>query len=128
MLPVAAKQYIEESIGKKLTDVYNGIENIFLRIAREVDMQVPTGSRWHKNLLAQMAEQRPERPPVISAQTYLRLEDLLDLRQKINNIYGEDLIYEKMEPHAKSIDELFASVSEDLATFTDFLAKREEEA
>ena len=25
-------------------------------------MHVPTGSRWHKNLLAQMVEQRPERP------------------------------------------------------------------
>ena len=128
VLPVQAREFIENTIATDLADVYRGIENIFLRIAREVDTHVPTGSKWHKNLLAQMAEQRSERPPVISEQTLLRLEDLLDFRHKINNIYGEELIYEKTEPHAKSIDELFASVSQDLNTFTDSLARREEDA
>ena len=79
----------------------------------------------YADLLAQMTEQRPERPPVISERTSLRLEDLLDFRHKVNNIYGKALIYEMTEPHAKSIDELFASVSEDLGLFTDSLAKRE---
>jgi predicted nucleotidyltransferase len=128
VLPVQAREFIENTIATDLADVYRGIENIFLRIAREIDMHVPTGSKWHKNLLAQMAEQRSERPPVISEQTLLRLEDLLDFRHKINNIYGEELIYEKTEPHAKSIDELFASTSQDLNTFTDSLARREEDA
>ena len=128
LLPVQAREFIENTIATDLADVYRGIENIFLRIAREVDMHVPSGSRWHKNLLAQMAEQRPERPPVISKKTILQLEDLLDFRHKVNNIYGEELIYEKTEPHAKSIDELFASVSQDLNTFTDSLAKPEEDA
>ena len=128
VLPVQAREFIENTIATDLADVYRGIENIFLRIAREVDTHVPTGSKWHKNLLTQMAEQRSERPPVISEQTLLRLEDLLDFRHKINNIYGEELIYEKTEPHAKSIDELFASVSQDLNTFTDSLARREEDA
>ena len=127
LLPVQAREFIENTIATDLADVYRGIENIFLRIAREVDMHVPSGSRWHKNLLAQMAEQRPERPPVISKKTFLQLEDLLDFRHKVNNIYGEELIYEKTEPHAKSIDELFASVSQDLNTFTDSLAKPEED-
>ena len=128
VLPVQAKEFIENTIATDLADVYRGIENIFLRIAREVDMHVPTGSRWHKNLLAQMAEQRSERPPVISDQIRLRLEDLLDFRHKVNNIDGEELVYEKTEPHAKSIDELFANVCQEFNTFTDFLAKREEDA
>ena len=128
VLPVQAKEFIENTIATDLADVYRGIENIFLRIAREVDMHVPTGSRWHKNLLAQMAEQRSERPPVISDQIRLRLEDLLDFRHKVNNIYGEELVYEKTEPHAKSIDELFANVCQEFNTFTDFLAKGEEDA
>ena len=125
VLPAQAREFIENTIATDLADVYRGIENIFLRIAREVDMHVPRGSRWHKNLIAQMTEQRPERPPVISERTSLRLEDLLDFRHKVNNIYGKALIYEMTEPHAKSIDELFTSVSEDLGLFTDSLAKRE---
>ena len=128
VLPVAAREFIENTIATDLADVYRGIENIFLRIAREVDMHVPTGSRWHKNLLAQMTEQRPERPPVISENIYLQLEALLDFRHKVNNIYGKELRYEKTIPHAKSIDALFASVSQDLNTFTDALEKREEDA
>ncbi|MDE0396534.1 MAG: hypothetical protein OXL96_01890 [Candidatus Poribacteria bacterium] len=125
VLPVQAREFIENTIATDLADVYRGVENIFLRIAREVDMHVPRGSRWHKNLLAQMTEQRPERPPVISENTFLQLEELLDFRHKVNNIYGKELRYEKTMPHAKSIDALFATVSKDLGLFTDSLAKRE---
>ena len=128
VLPVQAREFIENTIATDLADVYRGIENIFLRIAREVDMHVPRGSRWHKNLLAQMAGKQPERCSVISENTRRELEELLEFRHKVNNIYGKELKYEKTIPHAKSIDELFASVSEDLSIFTDFLAKREEDA
>ena len=141
VLPIAAREFIENTIATDLADVYRGVENIFLRIAREVDMHVPTGSRWHtfnskflacklcqKGLLTQMTEKRPERPPVISENTSLQLEDLLDFRHKVNNIYGRELRYEKTIPHAKSIDLLFAKVSQDLNTFTDSLEKREEDA
>ena len=127
VLPVQAREFIENTIATDLADIYRGIENIFLRIAREVDMHVPTGSRWHKNLLSQMVEQRPERPPVISEDTFLQLEDLLDFRHKVNDIYGRQIVYEKTEVHAKSIDELFATVSQEFNAFTDSLAKREED-
>lgn len=125
IVPIDVKEFIENTIATDLADVYRGIENIFLRIAREVDMHVPRGSRWHKNLLTQMTEQRPERPPVISENTFLQLEELLDFRHKVNNIYGKELRYEKTMPHAKSITALFASVSTDLGLFTDSLATRE---
>lgn len=128
IVPIDVKEFIENTIATDLADVYRGIENIFLRIAREVDMHVPRVSQWHKNLLRQMPEQRPERPPVISEDTYLQLEDLLKFRHKVNNIYGKELRYEKTIPHAKSIDTLFAKVSQDLNTFTDSLKKREEDA
>ena len=127
VVSIDVREFIENTIATDIADIYRGIENIFLRVAREVDMHVPTGSRWHKNLLAQMVEQRPERPPVISEDTFLQLEDLLDFRHKVNNIYGRQIVYEKTEVHAKSIDELFATVSQEFNAFTDSLAKREED-
>ena len=57
--PVTYKEEIETTIAKNLVDCYSGIENIFRRIALEVDLRMPDGSRWHKELLAQMSE--PER-------------------------------------------------------------------
>ncbi len=128
VVPIEFREFIENTIATDLADVYKGIERIFERIAREVDTHVPTGAEWHKNLLAQMAAQRPERVPVISEQTFLRLEALLSFRHVVNNIYGEKLIYEKTEPHAKSIEALFANVSQDLRTFTNSLVRHEEDA
>ena len=120
------KKFFEELTAKKLVEVYNGIERIFDRIAREVDMHIPRGNRWHNELLEQMAERRAERPPVISPKTLLKLKTLLDLRHKINNIYGDELIYEKAEEHAKPIAQLFATVSEELDTFIAFFTETHE--
>ncbi|MCY3744197.1 MAG: hypothetical protein OXH00_24560 [Candidatus Poribacteria bacterium] len=119
------KKYVEKTIASDLAEVYSGIERIFERIAREVDMQIPRGSRWHNDLLEQMAERRPGRPPVISPNTLPRLKALLDFRHKVNNIYRDELIYEKAEEHAKSIGDLFATVSKELDTLIAFLTETE---
>ena len=119
------KKYVEKTIASDLAEVYSGIERIFERIAREIDMQIPSGNRWHNDLLEQMAAQRPERPPVISPNTLPRLKELLDFRHKVNNIYRDELIYEKAEEHAKPIGDLFATVSKELDTLIVFLTETE---
>ena len=57
VLPVAARPYIQESIAKKLADVYNGIENIFKRMDARLGRWIGTyrlGIVWHKDLLTQI--------------------------------------------------------------------------
>ena len=44
-----------------------------------------------------MAERCLERPPVISEGTQQRLGQLIRFRHKVNNIYGDELIYEEVE-------------------------------
>ena len=125
ILPVDARQFIERALAADLAEVYTGFEKIFERVANEIDKQLPKGERWHTNLLTQMAERCPERPPVISEGTQQRLEQLLRFRHKVNNIYGDELIYEKAETHAKSIGALFATVSKELDTLIAFLTETE---
>ncbi|MYF99610.1 hypothetical protein F4212_10860 [Candidatus Poribacteria bacterium] len=125
--PTNYRQYIEESIANKLADVYSGIERIFERIANEVDGHLSRGSRWHKNLLEQMTRQLPERQPVISQNTFQLLGELLEFRHKVDNIYANELIYENMEKHAKNIEILYRSFSDDLNRFTDSLAYNKED-
>ncbi len=115
------RKFFEELTAKKLAEVYSGIERIFERIANEIDKHLPKGERWHTDLLTQMAERRPERPPVISEGTLQRLRQLLRSRHKVNNIYGDELIYKKAEKHAKRVGELFESVTEELDAFNAFL-------
>ena len=126
ILPVDAREFIERALAADLAEVYTGFEKIFERIANEIDKHSPKGERWHTDLLTQMAERCPERPPVISESTQRQLGQLLRFRHKVNNIYGEELIYEKAEEHAKPIRELFTTVSEDLDTFISFLSETHE--
>lgn len=115
------RKFFEELTAKKLAEVYSGIERIFKRIANEIDKHLPKGERWHTDLLTQMTEHRPERPPVISKGTQQRLRQFLRFRHKVNNIYGDELIYEEAEKHAKQVGQLFESVTEELDAFNAFL-------
>ena len=125
---VEVREFIEIAMATSLAEVYEGIENIFERIAREVDMDLPSGAEWHKKLLAQMTERRAGRPPVLSQETALSLGELLDFRHKVRNIYAEDLIYELTEAHAETIHALFARVCADLDAFAAALAQQDENA
>lgn len=125
VLPVDAREFIERALAADLAEVYTGFEKIFERIANEIDKHLPKGERWHTDLLTQMAERRPERPPVISEGTRRKLRQLLRFRHKVNNIYGDELIYEKAKEHAKPIGDLFATVSKELDMLTAFLTETE---
>ncbi|MDE0013728.1 MAG: hypothetical protein OXU36_21485 [Candidatus Poribacteria bacterium] len=91
--PAEYREEIKTTIAKNLVDCYREMENIFRRIALDVDLRIPDGSKWHKELLTQMAEPQAERQPVISQETFEILEELLEFRHVFNNIYGEELVY-----------------------------------
>ena len=122
--PVEYREEIETTIGKNLTDCYRGVENIFKRIALDVDLRMPDGSMRHKELLSQMAAPQAERPAVISEGVYEFLQELLEFRHVFNNICQEEPIYEKTEQIARRIGDIFATVSEELEAFVDFLNKK----
>lgn len=123
--PAEYREEIETTIAKNLVDCYREMENIFRRIALDVDLRMPDGSRWHKELLTQMAEPQAERQPVISQETFEILEELLEFRHVFNNIYGEELVYKQTERNAKQIDKLFNSFSKELDAFIVYLEKQE---
>ena len=123
--PVEYKEEIETTIAKNLADCYRGIENIFRRIAIDVDLRLPDGSMWHKELLAQMAEPQADRQPVISQETFELLQELLEFWHVFNNIYGQELVYERTEENAKQIGELFNHLFKELNVFIAYLKKQE---
>ena len=121
--PTIYREEIETTIAKNLVDCYRGIENIFRQIAMDIDLRMPDGSRWHKELLTQMTEPHTERQPVISQETFEILVELLEFRHVFNNIYGEELIYERTDRNAKQIGELFNRLSKELNAFIAYLEK-----
>ena len=92
---------LKEHLPQILPKFTQVLKKFLKRIANEIDKQLPKGERWHTDLLTQMAERRPERPPIITKGIQRKLGQLLRFRHKVNNIYGDELIYEKAEEHAK---------------------------
>ena len=123
--PARYRRSIEIEISRYLYDFYKQLENIFERIAREVDRAVPAGEEWHKDLLEQMVESRTTRPPVLSQKTCDELQDLLGFLHVFIYIYGAELDYERMLENAARVNKVFPYVSEELDIFIAYLEKHE---
>ena len=112
----------------RLADFYSGLEGIFNRIARDIDLNVPIGENSHKSLLQQMAEVRPVRSPVISEQTLVGLDRILRFRHRFRNIYAFELKPQKVLNSAKQVSEVFDNLSTELDTFIAWLKHQESDA
>ena len=123
--PARYRRSIELEIARYLYDFYKQLENIFERIAREVDRSLPAGEEWHKALLQQMAEPRPTRGPVLSQETCAELQDLLGFRHVFVYIYGAKLNYEQMLKNAERVNKVFPSVAKELNAFIAYLENQE---
>ena len=123
--PVEYKKSLEMLIARHLYDFYKGLENIFRRIARYIDGNLPHGEEWHKALLKQMAEPGTTRAPVLSEETCAELQKLLGFRHVFIYIYANELNYEKMLENAKRVKAVFPNVSEELDVFIAWLKKEE---
>ena len=81
--------YALRARGSILHDFYNGIERVFVRIARELNGGVPRSEQWHRELIRNMALEIPAvRPAVIDADLAGTLEEYLRFRQVFRNVYG----------------------------------------
>jgi hypothetical protein len=100
-----------------LHSFYTGVENLFRRIAIEVDGRIVTGESWHRRLLLQMAEETERRPAVISSGLLERLRPYLQFRHVFRNSYSFQLQWDKMEPLVLDYEGTFALLRAEIAGF-----------
>ncbi|MFL6258303.1 MAG: hypothetical protein ACJ76Y_01220 [Thermoanaerobaculia bacterium] len=101
-----------------LHSFYTGIENLFRRIAIEVDGGIDKGDGWHRRLLVQVGTSRDSRPSVISNELLERLQPYLQFRHVFRNSYSFQLHWEKMQPLVLHCEETFESLRAEMAAFT----------
>ncbi|MCL6478760.1 MAG: hypothetical protein K6T65_10125 [Peptococcaceae bacterium] len=99
---------LEESLSKEyirfraricagiLDDLYLGVEKIFKDIADKIDMHIPSGKDWHKQLLIQMKTLTNTRPPVINESIYKRIDEYRRFRHVNRNVYGFSYDWDRM--------------------------------
>lgn len=71
-----------------LHSFYNGLESIFLIIAKEVDQVTPSGARWHRELLHQMVQTTEQKEPFLSTELVKALDEYLSFRHFFRHSYS----------------------------------------
>lgn len=101
---------------------YTGVERVFDNIARELDGSVPSGRRWHRELLTQMTlEVKGLRPAVIDSFTLRALEDYLGFRHVVRSAYPSQLRPERVAELAANLGSLFQRLHQQLSRFAEHL-------
>jgi len=111
------------AIASVLHSFYNGLENIFLSIAKGLDQQVPSGAQWHRDLLEQMTQQTTDRPSVISSKVVQKLADYLGFRHFYRHSYSFFLDWEEMENLVIALPEVWEQTRKALQDFLDSVQK-----
>lgn len=101
-------------------NVYNGIEDILMSLARDLDGSAPSGPTVHQDILDQMAAAIADRrPPVLSAKLHEDLTELKGFRHLVRHKYGFDLKPEKVIDNIRLLQNAypaFVRCPEDLDT------------
>jgi len=110
--------------GSILHDFYNGVENIFRRIAQELNGGLPAGEDWHRQLLADMTLPiKDTRPPVISSKLKQELYKYLGFRHVFRNIYGFSLEEERIKTLVKQLPSVLLKLKQEISIFQGYLNK-----
>ena len=109
------------ALGSVLHSFYNGLENIFLTIAKRIDKQIPETTQWHRDLLNQMTETESKRRQVLSTDIAHRLADYLGFRHFYRHSYSFFLEWEELEKLVNPLDEVWVQVKNELQVFLDSL-------
>ncbi len=96
---------------------YNGVENIFRRVAKELGSGATQGQFWHRELLDSMKQPGTARPAVVSEQLAERLDDYLQFRHLFRHSYAFDLDWNSMRPLALGCEDTLKQLERELDRF-----------
>ncbi len=105
------------ALGSVLHSFYNGLENIFSVIAKEVDGNMPQGFSWHKDLLIQISNKTTSRNAVLSEATREKLVIYLGFRHFYRHSYSFFLNWNELKPLIGDLNSVWEEVRESLEKF-----------
>ena len=109
------------ALGSVLHSFYNGLENIFLSVAKGLDESVPAGSQWHRDLLTRMTETRMNRGPLLTTELTERLSSYLGFRHFFRHTYSFVLEWDEMEKLVAPLMDVWKETREALQQFLEGL-------
>ena len=105
------------ALAATLHSFYTGVENIFKRVAVELDGEPVRGDAWHRELLPRMKMGTASRPALLSEELHDTLNEYLRFRHVFRNAYSFDLDWRKMSPLVLCLEETFQKLENALDDF-----------
>ena len=104
-------------LGSVLHSFYNGLENVFEIIAKNIDGNVPNGNKSHQELLHQMASENSLRNEILNEELYLKLREYATFRHFYRHAYSFQLNWQKMKPLIENLHIVWNEVKINLENF-----------
>lgn len=109
------------AVATVLHSFYNGLENIFLSIAKSIDRSVPSGAQSHRDLLIQMTRKTAKRQAVISSDSAKKLADYLGFRHFYRHSYSFLIEWSELKRLVVPLDQVWAEFKHEFIDFADSL-------
>jgi hypothetical protein len=106
------------ALAATLHSFYTGVENIFKRVAVELDREPVRGDAWYRELLQRMKTPTTRRPALLADDLHATLHEYLRFRHVFRNAYSFDLDWQKMSPLVLRLEDTFQKLEK---AFDDFL-------
>jgi glycogen synthase len=111
-----------DGVALNLHSFYSGAEKIFEDIARTIDGNIPSGSDWHTGLLIQMmTESANRRPPVISSEVRVALDEYRGFRHVVRNVYAFNFRPSRLKELVDGLPKCYNPLKQELLAFAQFL-------
>jgi hypothetical protein len=105
------------ALASVLHSFYMGFENIFKRIAQQIDGKFEKTDSWHVDLLESMIETTGKRPAILTPDVKRRLRFYLGFRHVFRSHYSYDLNWSKMKPLVLETEDILSSVENEIQKF-----------
>jgi hypothetical protein len=107
-----------EGLGKYVHDYVNGLEDLFVRISKKIDQDVPAGPHWHRDLILRMAKEIPGvRPPVIDEGLKAVLFEYAGFRHVFRHSYLTGIKWDRLKPLCERLPGLNREIKTNLRDF-----------
>ena len=105
------------ALGLLLQSFYNGIENIIKFIVKEKYSKLPSGDKWHKELLDLCFLKTNDQKELFSENLKNVLDDYLSFRHFIRNTYTFKIKWERMENLILNIDRNWNDIKTEIMNY-----------
>ncbi len=106
------------ALASALHSFYNGIEKIFVIISKDVDNIIPSGQKWHNELLNNMRSNNENRQKIITDQIFNNLKKYLLFRHYYRHSYSWRLKWEEFSNLVLDLEKIWQNLK---SAFIDFI-------